>query len=138
MATRERVGDGEVAVPMGGCALGESDGVEVGPAVGARVPRGGCALGATVAVGDGAVMEVAVGTAVGVPVGVLTGVEVPMRGCASPTGGCALGPAVEVGGGTSGGLLGEQAAASSPAAKVLRARRKLRREMGLVTGEWLP
>jgi len=112
---------------MGGCALGESVGAEV--VVGTRVaagdavavPMGGCTLGATVAVGDGAAVEVAVGTAVGVPVGVSVGVK--------------AGPVVEVGGGIFVGLLGEQAAASSPAAKVLKARRKLRRETGLAGEE---
>ena len=105
---------------MGSCALGE----RVGATVGAMV-----AAGDAVALGAAAV-EVAVGTAVGVPVGVSAGVGVPV-----PAGGCALGPVVEVGGGIFVGLLGEQAAASSPAAKVLRARRKLRRETGLAGEE---
>jgi hypothetical protein len=115
MATREKV-------------EGESVGVKVGTAVGVVVPMGGCALaagdavalGATVAVGVGATVEVAVSGG-GCALGVSTGVKV--------------GPPVEVGDGISVGRLGEQAAASSPAAKVPRACRKLRREMGLATEE---
>ncbi len=120
MATCERAEDGGVAV-------GESVGVEVGTAVGVA-EGGGVAVGAEVAVGAGVTVEVAVDAAVGALVGVSAGVKVPM-------GGCALGPVVEGGGGTVAGLVGEQAVASSPAAKPLRARRKLRREMGLTTGE---
>ncbi len=116
MATRERVEDGGVAVPRGGRALGVSVGAKVAVGAGATV---GDAVALGAAVGDGAVVDVAVGAAVGVLVPV-------------PKGGRAFGPAVEVGGGMSVGLLGEQAAASSPAAKALNAWRKLRRERGLL------
>ena len=64
------------------------------------------------------------------------GVKVPMGGPDKDVGtGCALGPAVGAGDGVSGELLGAQAAASNPAAKVLSARRKLRRERGFIMGE---
>jgi hypothetical protein len=106
---------------MGGCALG------VGVAVGADVA---VAVGADVAVGVAVGADVAVGVAVGAAVGVSAGVAV-----AVPRGGCALGPTLAVGDGVSGGLVGWQAAASSPAAKELRAWRKLRREMSLTRGE---